>query len=242
MKTSPVAQLISLARHKMVRVQDPIHGIDHVERVVGHVEQLCAEIGVSKEQKDAVLLAAWWHDVSRNMSRKPSLVWMPLVDDFFSALLLWFFTIRYGLFGSVAGIATRLVFCKGLGTGAFLTRVLLRKRTRVLLDILKDADGLDLLHIDRVQKLHELVGGSRTYQYGYRVHNWWCLTSKQLHMRTRAARKIMEEIICRFLAWLKKEAIMLWHKKLFGAHWVDKNLQKWYDLLAQIQFLNRAGA
>src|SRR3989338_2062478 len=117
-------QLITAAQARMRRVRDPIHGIDHVERVVSHAHRLCATAGITGAQRDALILAAWGHDVSRSMTKKPSLVLMPLFDDLLSALTLWKHTIAFGLFGSVAGMATRLIFCKGLGTGMVLTRVL----------------------------------------------------------------------------------------------------------------------
>ena len=138
MKRDKIQKLTIKAQEIMCSSSDPIHDIRHVRRVVENVQKLSQELYLSPQEQQAIELAAWWHDAGRTITQKPSFVWMLFLDDIISAFMIWVYTIRYGVFGSVAGISSRLIFCKSLGTGALLTRILLRKKTRILLNILKN--------------------------------------------------------------------------------------------------------
>lgn len=225
MAKTKIARIIAKAKNMMERSTDPIHDVRHAERVVQNVKRLSEDLKLNQEQRHALILAAWWHDVSRTFTKKPSLVWMPLLDDLLSAFTLWIETIRHGMFGSVVGMATRLIFCKSLGTGAILTHVLLQKKNRILLDVLKDADTLDMLHIERVEQVCSLVDRSSLYHLGYRVHCWWFLTSHQLEMRTTAAKKYFIVMMREFLTWLKKHHVYTWHVQHYGYMWVQEKMQ-----------------
>ncbi len=240
MRSVKIQQLIVKAKQRMNACRDPLHAYDHVERVVQNVKLLSHEYRLNQQQRQALILAAWWHDVSRAMTKRPSLIWMPLLDDLISACMLWKETIRCGLFGSVVGMSTRLIFCKSLGTGTILTRVFLRKKNRILLDILKDADTLDILHLHRLERVYTLVETSQLYAIGYQINIWWFLTTTHLHMKTEAARKYIEQAIREFMAWAEQRHVIEWHARHFGTAWVEKNTARCEALIQHLHVLNGA--
>lgn len=216
-----VDQLIELAQEVMKRSTDPIHDLNHVRRVVKHTTQLCADLRLSEKQTLALILAAWWHDASRTITKNPSIVWMPFIDDMLSALMLWKETIRHGLFGSIAGMATRIIFCKNRGTGGPMAYIFLRKKNRVMVDILKDADALDVLHQERMQRLMSLADSSWMYKVGYKAAFRWFLSSRsELLMQTLPGRRYARETMDHFLTWMRQAHILQWHTQRFGNTWV----------------------
>ena len=230
-----ILQLIDIAKTRMAHSYDPAHEISHVTRVVAHIETLCRLKKVPAYQREALLLAAWWHDVSRTITRNPSLLWMPLCDDLLSALLLWRETIRYNLFGSVAGLATRIIFCKSMGIGRILQYVCILPKHRILVDMLRDADTIDLLHTPRMNMLMSIADTKIRYRYGYRIMIYWFLINKQFFMKTQEARHIILEHIQLFITWFDDATTREWHKKYFGNMWVDKRIQAGKKLYKKIQ-------
>ncbi len=231
--------LIAKAQAIMAKSRDPIHDLSHVTRVVAYTEQFSKKIGLTPEQTEAVVLAAWWHDAARTLTKKPSIVWMVFVDDIISALMLAWYTLRFGLFRSTAGLASRTILCKSLGTGAFFTKFCMGKKNRILIDILKDADALDVLNQDRVTILMTMVETSRIYHFGYKTTIRWFLTSTQLHMKTAAAREYAERILRTFIQWMKEKNIFEWHIYQFGREWVDMMMERSEVLLAHLTHLNK---
>ena len=67
-----VEQLINIAKRKMKHSNDPVHDLDHVTRVVKRVKEFIADMDLSHDEKQAVILAAWWHDVARSITKNPS--------------------------------------------------------------------------------------------------------------------------------------------------------------------------
>ena len=100
----------------MANSSDPIHDLEHVERVVNNVEVLIKDIKLTQKEKDAVILAAWWHDVGRTLTKNPHTIWMTFFDDMISSAMLWKQTLKIKMFGSTAGMASRLILCKSIGT------------------------------------------------------------------------------------------------------------------------------
>jgi hypothetical protein len=96
------------------------------------------------------------------------MVWMACVDDLLSSLMLTWEIIRLGAFRSPASMAARLILCKSLGTGAVLTKIFIRRRNRILVDVIKDADMLDILTTERLVKIIPLVESSRLYHLSCR--------------------------------------------------------------------------
>lgn len=229
---NPVKQLIAVALERMRNSHDPMHDIEHTKRVVKHVRQIASTMNLNKDQYEALILAAWWHDVSRTLTKNPSFVWMPMIDDTLSALMLWRETIRYGLFGSVAGMATRLIVCKSFGTGAILSRILMRKKNRVMIHILIDADMLDTLTIERIKHMQPLVESSRLYRTGYRILIRWFI--RHMHARTQAAQATFSVQFQTFIAWAQEESTVEWHRQQFGATWVEKRLIKGEGILERL--------
>jgi len=227
-------QLIYKARHKMKRSRDPIHDLSHVERVVGYAKKFCEDTSLSHNQVNSLILAAWWHDTARTITKSPSLVLMPLIDDTFSALMLWKATVGCGLFGSVAGLAIRIILCKSLGTGAFFTKFLLSKKNRILVDLLSDADTVDMLYYERAVALMHLAETSRIYHFGYKILIWWCVKTAELHVKTEKARQYIVFMLKAFMVWIKEKNIFEWHIQQFGLKWVEKIVQKAEKLLEYI--------
>jgi hypothetical protein len=238
MLSSKIQKLIQKAQEYMSISHDPVHDLDHVKRVVNHAEQLSKDIKLSKKQKDIVVLASWWHDAGRVITKRPSFILMPFFDDILSAFMLLWEMIKTRNFGDIANITFRLILCKSMGTGALLTKILLRKKHRILLDIIHDADNLDLIHIDRMKKIYTLVDDSYIYSMGYKILTNWCLKSKHMYMKTKEARIYLEKIIIQFLEWIKQTSVMLWHTERYGKKWVKKSIEQSEQLLNNIKFLN----
>ncbi len=233
-----IKKLIAVAQHYMYCSSDPIHDIRHVTRVVEYTQKLATDLNLSKHETQALELAAWWHDVGRSFTRKPSMIWMMFFDDIISSLLLWIHTIRFGIWGSGTNIAIRLIWCKNLATGSFFSKIFLRKRTRLLLDILNDADNLDLLHIERYETAQKLVHTSRKNYYAFKTLIWLNLNTKVLYMKTVAARKYIKQIIKDLLDWISQKDIYLWHIKMYGEHWIRQTIQHFRLLLETIHTLD----
>lgn len=240
--TEKIAPLIAEAKQRMGRSTDPAHDLTHAEHVARFATQLADETRVPADQKMALVLAAWWHDVSRTMTKNPSLIWMPFFDDLLSALLLWLAAIRHGLWGSVVGLSIRLTVCKSLGAGAILTQLLVRRRHRLLIDLLKDADALDVLSLERLRKLMPLVESCRRYHWAYKTLIRWFVSTRHLHMKTRAARAYAIKLFRTFLQWIKAGAIYFWHVAQFGRAWCERTYRRAERLLAKIERLYLAGA
>lgn len=238
MKKAKIKKLIRIAEARMLRSSDKTHDIHHVKRVVKHVKMLIRNKKLNQVQIQALVLAAWWHDVSRTTTKKPSFIIMPLLDDLLSALLLWKETIRCGLFGSITGMATKTIFCKSLGTGRILSKILLTKKNRIMIDILKDADTLDLLNTKRMETLMKITEQSWYYHYGYKTMVWWFLQKNHLLVHTHEARKYIEKLLREFLSWLERQDIFHWHVCRFGHAWIKKNITRGKQLLSCITELN----
>ena len=235
-----IQKLTHLAQKRMKHSSDPVHDIHHVRRVVTHVQTLSKECGLNQKQTDALILAAWWHDVSRTITRRPSIVLMPFVDDLISALMLWYATIRCGLFGSIAGMATRMIFCKSFGAGRVLTRVLMLRKNRIMVDILQDADVLDLLHTERNQRLHELAESSFLYKHGYKLAIWWFLKAERISVKTEQAKKYLLKIVEEFIAWIERKEVFLWHVAHYGKEWTLRMMEQGRQLARHIRYATLA--
>lgn len=221
-----IQQLILAAEKRMTDSYDILHDVNHVKRVVHHTKEISHTLPLNQEQKQALILAAWWHDAGRTIIRKPSIVWMRVFDDLISALLLWRETLRIGIFGSVVGLATRIILCKSFGAGRLFTHIILRKKNRILVNILADADALDIFHIERVMSMCALADQSKRFHYGYRLTIWWFLHTSELKFRTETAQKYFHQVFEIFLAWLNETPVRKWHYEQFGNEWVEKKISQ----------------
>ncbi|MBT4153320.1 MAG: hypothetical protein HOE53_01590 [Candidatus Magasanikbacteria bacterium] len=235
MNESKIQALALQARHIMQGSTDPIHDEAHVARVVAHVRTICAGSDLSEEQKQAVQLAAWWHDCGRTVTKRPSILLMPFLDDLISALMLWRATIRLGLFGPVTGMATRMIACKSLGTGKILTQLMMKKKNHVLISILEDADTLDVIHSSRLEHIMNLAESSAAYKFGYRLSIWWFLSQQKLTMKTETAKKQLLELLHDFILLLQQPAIYARHCILFGEQWTKMQIEKAQQFILTLQ-------
>lgn len=239
--TKKLDKLRRIAKNRMYHSRDPIHDIHHVGRVVQHVKMLSGECGLSVEQTQALILAAWWHDVSRTLNKRPSFVIMPFFDDIISALLLWRETLRCGLFGSIAGMSTRVILCKSMGTGRLFAQLCIRKRNRIMIDILHDADMLDVLNIERNKQVHVLADSSRLYVFGYRMCIWWFLSHESLSVKTREATKYLLIMLEEFIVWIEQADIQAWHVQHFGIQWVKTQTKHASHMMEQLTLVYEGG-
>ncbi len=228
-------QLITYAKQRMASSRDPIHEITHAERVVTHIKRLSRELHIPAATEEALILAAWWHDVGRTITRKPSLIWMPFVDDLISAVMLWWHTIIHGRVSHTTNLAVRLIACKSFGTGTLLMKIFFTRKNRFLVDIIEDADNLDILTVERASKILELTEDSRLYHAGYRMMCWWFSTGRMLEMRTEVAQKYLIEILEQFLVWINDPQIFWWHVEQYGAIWADKHVASFQAMLEQLR-------
>lgn len=222
--------LVDKARELMRLSQDPVHDLSHVERVVANVKRIAKPFNLSTSELEALELAAWWHDVARILTRQPSFVWMTCIDDILSALMLFIHTIRYGFWKYSGGVATRMIFSKNLGAGAIFTKLLIRKKERILLNILKDADMLDILNIERLTRVCELSRTSKKYYWGLKCMTFLNTRSSIAKMRTSIANEYLLETIQNVVKWIEIEQSNTTNKDAFGEKWMKLSSQRFTRL------------
>lgn len=222
MEYSPkVKILIDLAAERMRASEDPVHGYHHAAGVAKTAELCATSLGLPQAEVEALVLAAWWHDVGRTVLQRSSFIFMIFFDDLLSAFMLWHATIRLRLFGSVAGMSTRLIFCHSFGTGKLFSW-LLRKRTRFLLLLLTDADKLDILSTDRLSKIHLLVEKSRFHQLSYRFLAGYILFTRHVQVKSAVARPYFLHALQNMVQWMETVEVKTWHEKMFNTEWTKK--------------------
>lgn len=222
MEYSPKVQtLIDIAAKRMRGSEDPIHGYHHAAGVAATAEACAKAARLSPSETEALVLAAWWHDVGRTVLRRSSFVFMIFFDDLLSALMLWRETIRLRLFGSVAGVSTRLIFCHSFSTG-HLFSWLLRRRTRFLLTLLTDADKIDILSTARLAKIHTVISNSRLHRVSYRFLAAYILITRHAMVKSEVALPLFLQALRETVNWMRTNAIVQWHEKTFNVQWTKK--------------------
>ncbi|EKE07359.1 MAG: hypothetical protein ACD_18C00112G0002 [uncultured bacterium] len=224
MFTNSIKPLIAEAQKQMSHSFDPLHDLRHVERVVENTKKISQNIKLSQKERDALELAAWWHDASRALSNRPSMIWMAFFDDNLSAFALLFYAIRYRVVSSVMIKTFFILMCSGMMTGKFMTKIFADKRTKILLNLLKDADMMDVLNIQRFYEAGHLAQMSKANLRKFRTLIWFNLHTNILEMKTIEARVYIEETIKNFIAWLSQTEIYLWHVENFGKEWLEKTM------------------
>lgn len=228
--------LITKAQEFMQISKDPIHDLSHVTRVVSNSKRIAQSFPqLTNTDLEALELAAWWHDVSRTLTDKPSFVWMACIDDMVSALMLCVHSIRYGFWKHSGGVATRLILAKSLGTGALFTKLFLRGREKTLLNILRDADMLDILNTERLEKVCILSQESKKYFWGLK-----CLTFINIHtsvttkMRTPIAQQYFAENLETLIQWITVQQNDTVIVTQFGKKWLDSSHQHFMHMHRQL--------
>ena len=135
-------------------------------------------------------------------------------------------------------LAIKIVLCKNMGTTKVLTRLLLRKENYILVDILKDADALDVLHQERIIGMMDLACRSYIYHCGYKLVIRFYLMPHQLKMKTRQARELVLKELRTFIEWMKSADVYAWHITRYGKIWVDTMLEKGNQLIKHIEQLH----
>jgi hypothetical protein len=226
--------LIRKAEKLMESSRDPIHDLSHVRRVVENAQKIGAIYDLSSEEEEAVILAAWWHDVARILTKQPSFVWMACIDDMVSALMLCLHSIRYGFWRQSGGIATKLILSKTFGTGAVFTKLLLTKRQQTLMHILRDADHLDIMHVERLERVCEISRTSKKYLWGLRCLFIYSTRQSAVKMHTSIANQYLIESIETILAWMHTHKHDPRYVNFFGKEWIDDAIEKFTLLHRQI--------
>jgi len=235
--STKINELIDQAKQYMLNSKDPLHDITHVERVVKFTEKLSGDFKLTKTEKEALLLAAWWHDVGRTVVKKTSFLWMAACDDIMSAFILLKTAKKYNIQNKVTRRAASLLFLKALGNNES-TKKVTPKKTRLLLYILRDADDLDLFNIKRYIIICNLTETSKFYYWAYRTIVWWSFHTRKLQMKTQTARKYLEQLVRQLLEWVKQKTIYNWHVYYFGKEWAEKTLKRIEIFCDNIVLLN----
>ena len=105
-RTRQVVSLISHAETILMGSHDPLHDHRHAGRVADYAVTIATQLDIHNEDHlDALRLSAWWHDVSRVMTKKPSFVIMPILDDTLSAFFLMKTSLKKGLWNRTVWLA-----------------------------------------------------------------------------------------------------------------------------------------
>lgn len=230
-----IRQLIEVAEKRMLQSGDAYHDMSHARRVAENAEQISRTFDLNQKERDALILAAWWHDTGRTVIKKPSIIWMRLVDDMISAFLLWKESLKVKEFSTTISLAIRIIMCSNIGTGKIFVHLLLHKKHRILLSILKDSDTLDTLCIERLNFLYAFAHESKINQYKYKIAIWWFLHSKELHFRTEKAKLFFEKSMQEFLVWVNDMNTFEWHKQTFGLQWIEQSIEEGEKILKRVQ-------
>ncbi|MFA7314900.1 MAG: hypothetical protein WC025_03160 [Candidatus Magasanikbacteria bacterium] len=236
--TKNIKKLTEEAQKQMSHSFDPLHDLRHVKRVVENTKKISRNIKLSQKERDALELSAWWHDTSRAISNKPSMLWMALFDDNFSAFALLFYAIRYRVMSSVVIKSFVILMCSGIVTGKIMTKIFANKRTRLVLNLLKDADMMDVLNIQRFYEATHLAKLSKNNLRKFYTLIWINLNTNILEMKTTEARICIEETIKNFIEWLTQAEIYLWHVENFGQDWLEKTMSQLENKLNNVIELN----
>ncbi len=225
--------LIEGAKRLMRRSRDPMHDLAHAGRVMVHAKNIAERMSVQGGDMEAIMLAAWWHDVARTITKKPSLVWMSFIDDMVSACMFWF-TARKDQKDPSVRLAIKLMLAKSLGTGS-LFAYLLPPEKRYLIDIVKDADTLDVLNSARVENAMTLATNSRMYRFAYKRSIHWFIVNAKISMKTTEAREYFEELLRTLVAWMKKQTIFIWHVEQYGRAWVERIIDQCEQMITTME-------
>ena len=95
-----------------------------------------------------------------------------------------------------------------------------------MVDIVADADCIDMLNQERATVIMKLAETSKMYLLGYRLVVWWSIKTAELHVKTEVARKYLKEMLKSFIAWVKEKNIFDWHVRQFGLRWMEKTLRE----------------
>ncbi len=222
--------IVNKARELMKLSKDPIHDLSHVERVVENVKKIAPSLNLTKEETDAIELAAWWHDVARVLTKQPSFVWMACIDDALSALMLCLHSIRYRFWRQSGGIATKLILSKTFATGAVFTKILLSKKERIMMHVLRDADQLDVMNVERLARVCELSKTSKKYFWGLQCLIFYNTRESALQMKTSIANAYLAESVERIYEWICEHRNEPSYVNFFGHEWIDNAIQKFAKL------------
>ncbi|PIR76681.1 MAG: hypothetical protein COU32_00800 [Candidatus Magasanikbacteria bacterium CG10_big_fil_rev_8_21_14_0_10_42_10] len=235
-RTRQVVSLISHAETILMGSHDPLHDHRHAGRVADYAVTIATQLDIHNEDHlDALRLSAWWHDVSRVMTKKPSFVIMPILDDTLSAFFLMKTSLKKGLWNRTVWLASRLILAKSIGTGKLFSRLFLSKRMRLLLDILQDADTIDTLASERTHIIQELVDSSVVYHYAYRVMVWWFVSTAFLDVKTQAAKEQLMTVLQEFFVWVHEESIMAWHTERYGEVWLEHMFDRLEYMMQELE-------
>lgn len=227
-----LALLICEAQVRLEKSNDPLHDAGHASRVATYAAGIARQMNiVDPIHTQALEISAWWHDVSRTITKKPSFVLMPLIDDTLSALMLAITIIKRRAFTRSAFLALRLVLSKSVATGKVFSRICLTKNMRTLLDILRDADTVDTLAAERTDVIHSMVDSSWISKHAYKTMIWWFATTAYMEVKTHAAKEYIVDVFQEFLAWVTQDHIRLWHIERYGEVWFDGVMKKLHFML-----------
>lgn len=224
-------KLIKIAQYKMFISHDPAHELEHVKRVVENVEKIAKSYDISGIDMDALVLSAWWHDFSRSrINKPPSFFWMIFLDDIISAWYLFVLSIKNKSLSKVVFWAILILLAKSLVGGRIFKFLFFRKDRKILVDILGDADFLDVMKYDRILKTMPIAKTNKYYRLAYKKLIEMNLKDKKIRLKTKEALSIFKKIVNDLIVFLQQDWVYSWHEELFGDKWCQWVLFKLKEL------------
>jgi hypothetical protein len=231
-----ITLLIEDARTRLRQSNDLLHDEGHAARVATYAINIASHMGIDNPRHiEALEISAWWHDVSRTITKKPSFVLMPFIDDTLSAIMLGITIIKSLSLTRSTWLAFRLVLSKSAATGKIFSRVFLTKKMRTLLDILDDADTVDTLAPERTEVIHAMVGSSRTYKHAYKMMTWWFASTTYMEVKTDAAKEYLIKVLQEFVVWAQQAHIRMWHIERYGEEWLENMIGRINIFLRELE-------
>jgi hypothetical protein len=217
---------------------DPIHDFSHTQQVVANIEKIVIDKQLSASEQQTLTLAGWWHDTGRTITKQTSIIWLTLFDDFISAIMLSWEALKLGELGKEVRCAVRIIICKSVGTGIIL-KILLFPKSRQLMYILRDADNLDVITPERMEKIINIMKKTKIHNLGYKMVSWYVLQKNGLRFKNQLAKQEFKKVLKRLAAWLEKPEIANWYITKFGEKWcrkMAKQLEKLADEKIKVDY------
>ena len=106
------------------------------------------------------------------------------------------------------------------------------------MDILQDADELEMLDTNRLKKMLKMIKNSKMPLAAYKFLSWYTVRLKSIKLKTKKAKQLFEKIIKQLIEWLREPEIIRWHMEKFGIKWLEKMERKIETLLDHITLQN----
>lgn len=218
-------RLVLIAQETLKQTPDIFHDYEHHQRIVNNLERIDFQ-DLKPEDKQLLVLVAWWHDLSRALFKKPHYLIMIFLDDILSAYYLNLTAKKVNLKNQIIKDAIKVLLCKSLLLGPWLKYFLLPGRLQTLSQIIFEIDYLDNLNPSRIKSFFPLVESKRLHRWEYKYAIFLFFQFYQLRgVKVAGLKPIAKNFFQQIVTWAEREEIKAWHIKVLSEKWYRRNLE-----------------